>query len=206
MRTDCGTENVNLAALQTFLSGRINAHMYGSSPANQRIEAWWSFLRRSRTQWWINLFEDLIDFDVFHVGHMRETDCLRFCFMPVLRKDLDDVVRLWNTHRIRPSNGSVCPAGIPDILFFSPHSPAIDCSIRLSSDFMLPDSLQDQVRQSSVCADADFGYYLQIICNVNVWNSPSTVDEALSLYASTYSMQFGSYSERLLSFKTRQYF
>ena len=182
VRTDCGTENVNLAALQTFLSRRINAHVYGSSPSNQRIEAWWSFLRRSRSQWWINLFEDLIDFDVFHVGNVYETDCLRFCFMPILRGDLQDVVRLWNTHRIRPSSGSVCPAGIPDLLYFNPRDPAVDCSVHLTTDLVLPDSLRDQVKPSTVCAVNHFGDYLHRICYVNNWNSPETVDEALRLY------------------------
>jgi hypothetical protein len=47
IRTDCGTENVTIAALTTFLSGRPNAHAYRTSPSNQRIEAWWSFFHRS---------------------------------------------------------------------------------------------------------------------------------------------------------------
>jgi hypothetical protein len=38
LRTDNGTENVNMAAIH--LAG-TNAHKYGSSPANQRIECWW---------------------------------------------------------------------------------------------------------------------------------------------------------------------
>ena len=49
LRTDNGTENVIMAAMQAYfrsdgddeLAG-VNAHRYGSSPANQRIECWWS--------------------------------------------------------------------------------------------------------------------------------------------------------------------
>jgi hypothetical protein len=47
LRTDNGTENVNMAAIQSYLhsSGEddfagASAHKYGSSPANQRIKAW----------------------------------------------------------------------------------------------------------------------------------------------------------------------
>ena len=38
VQTDCGTENGILAALQCALVGSADAHRYGSSPSNQRIE------------------------------------------------------------------------------------------------------------------------------------------------------------------------
>ena len=46
LRTDCGTENVMIAAIQSLVSGH---HAYGTSPGNQRIEAWWSFYRRQHS-------------------------------------------------------------------------------------------------------------------------------------------------------------
>jgi len=45
-----------IAAIQAFVAGNQQAHVYGTSPGNQRIEAWWSFYRRLRSQWWIELF------------------------------------------------------------------------------------------------------------------------------------------------------
>jgi len=50
LRTDLGTENVLIAAIQAFVAGSQQAHVYGTSPGNQRIEAWWSFYRRLRSQ------------------------------------------------------------------------------------------------------------------------------------------------------------
>ena len=47
-------------------------------------------------------------------------DCLQFCFMHILQRELDAVVHEWNTHRIRPSKDCLVPAGIPDELFFLP--------------------------------------------------------------------------------------
>jgi hypothetical protein len=41
VQSDCGTENVIVAALQNFFSDSENAHVYGSSYHNQRIEALW---------------------------------------------------------------------------------------------------------------------------------------------------------------------
>ncbi len=105
VRTDCGTENVTVAAIQSLVAGSTSGHIYGTSPGNQRIEAWWSFFRRYRSQWWIEVFEDLVEFGAFHTGCVMEIECLRFCFMAVIQADLDEVRRQWNTHRIRPSAG-----------------------------------------------------------------------------------------------------
>ena len=54
IRTDRGTENSIMATALCFLrrndtdsQSGINPHRYGSSHSNQRIEAWWAYLRRS---------------------------------------------------------------------------------------------------------------------------------------------------------------
>lgn len=91
VRTDRGTENVTMAALQELLRGDRNAHIYGTSPTNQRIEAWWSFFRIGHVQWWMDLFSSFVDDNTFHPGNERHTDCLRFCFMTILREHLKEV-------------------------------------------------------------------------------------------------------------------
>ena len=58
--TDLGTENGLAAAIHTFFRIDPNSH------SNQRIEGWWSFLRKDQTSWWMNFFKDLVD-----VGHPR---------------------------------------------------------------------------------------------------------------------------------------
>lgn len=35
--------------------------LYGKSVENQRIEAWWGFLRKSIADWWMRFFKDLTD-------------------------------------------------------------------------------------------------------------------------------------------------
>jgi len=90
--------------------------MYGRSVANQRIEAWWSILRKMNTDLWINYFKDLretglYDDDIVHVH------CLKFCFMPLIREELHHVTDLWNLHKIRPQpSNRDSPSGRPDIL------------------------------------------------------------------------------------------
>ena len=45
--TDCGTENGVMAAVQCTFQQDAEAHKYGSSPVNQRIEGSWVFYRRN---------------------------------------------------------------------------------------------------------------------------------------------------------------
>ena len=103
VRSDCGTENGLLAATQCFFMNDLESHIYGTSPHNQRIEAWWSFYRRSRATWWINFFKDLMERSVFTPGNDLEMECLWFCFSNLIQHDLDTVKDHWNTHFIRRS-------------------------------------------------------------------------------------------------------
>lgn len=55
LRTDFGTENGTMAAIQCTLRHEhtdyyagSSSHSYGSSTGNQRIESWWSFFRKGR--------------------------------------------------------------------------------------------------------------------------------------------------------------
>jgi len=120
-----------------------DSHTYGTSPGNQRIEAWWSFYRRQHSQWWIDLFEALVSSGSFHPGNVRETDCLRFCFMKLMQQDLDEVRRQWNIHRTRPSAGATCPPGVPDELIYLPRPPATNQLV--NTDKLLPDEVLQHV-------------------------------------------------------------
>ena len=153
LRTDCGTENTIIAALQASLRHDQRSHVYGTSPSNQRIEAWWAFLRRNSSQWWMDFFSTFVEGGTFHIGHHRETDCLRYCFMGIVRRHLSQVVQYWNSHRIRPSRGSRCPAGVPDILYCLPSPPAEDCGHPISP---LNDRIRVLLTVPTVCDDSDF--------------------------------------------------
>lgn len=102
--------------------------------------------------------------------------------MNILREDLKAVSRQWNTHCIRPSAGAVCPAGVPDILYFMPSPPAIDCRVNVSDPITLPVQMQSEIQYPSVCVDANLGAYMHYLCQFNGWQAPCTCDEALQLY------------------------
>ena len=181
VRTDCGTDNMTVAAIQTLVLGDAAAHRYGTSPGNQRIEAWWSFYRRNRSQFWIELFEHLVHTGVFNPENPREVDCIRYCFMSVVQSDLDAIRRHWNTHRIRPSVGSRCPAGIPDILYYLPEPAAEDCAFH--SQVQLPGQLLRELEQPRACEDSSIADYLHYLQNFHNLPVPHDAESALQLYS-----------------------
>jgi len=181
VRTDCGTENTLVAAIQTSVTHRLSSHVYGSSPGNQRIECWWSFFRRNRSSWWLELFEDLIHLRAYDPSIPEQVNCLRFCFMRCVQSDLDEVRRDWNIHRIRPSRDARCPAGIPDELFYLPPPTAFDCIIWNGA--ALPTELLNQLEEPRTCDNNDLLDYFMYLCNNRGWPSqPTDVNSATELY------------------------
>ena len=128
LRTDRGTENGIMSSGQCFLRRNgtdsfagLKAHRFGSSHSNQRIEAWWAYLRRSWTSWWINFFKDLIDAGNLDTSNKMHMECIWFCFNKIIQKELDEVREEWNNHYIRKSRHHTA-SGIPNTLYYLPDS------------------------------------------------------------------------------------
>ncbi|XP_051798985.1 uncharacterized protein LOC127532017 [Acanthochromis polyacanthus] len=126
LRTDCGTENGIMAALHCTLRSEhtdefagAKSHMYGTSTSNQRIESWWSYFRKQRSQFWMDLFSDLRERHLFN-GSPAHTKLVQYCFLGVLQKELDEYKLYWNTHTIRPVHQSRCPSGKPEAMYHIP--------------------------------------------------------------------------------------
>ena len=47
-------------------------------------------------------------------------ECLKFCFNDVIQRELDDIKKVHNTHRIRRFPNQECPSGRPDIMYSIP--------------------------------------------------------------------------------------
>ena len=119
VQTDCGTENGILAALQCALVGSTDAHRYGSSPSNQRIENWWSHNKRLHMAWVIDHFKSLVDEGKYHLGNCFHKECAWYAYSIFLQQELDTFNVEWNNHYIRKSKNSRI-SGIPDELFSTP--------------------------------------------------------------------------------------
>ncbi|CAL8241411.1 unnamed protein product [Gadus morhua 'NCC'] len=191
LRTDCGTENGDMAAIQCSLredhtdefAGPLS-HMYGTSTANQRIESWWSIFRKQRTQFWMDLFSDLRDRHYFNGTH--EHKCLvRYVFLGIFQKELDEHRELWNNHTIRPVRQSLCPSGKPETMYHLPHRfGGRDCGFQVDPQVL--QEFKDLLPPTnSLCGDDDLQAYFanlerqsQLAPPIN-W--PAAVDNYLAL-------------------------
>ena len=124
LRMDLGTENVYCEELQVFFTKSSNSFLYAASTRNQRIEAFWSRLKKLNLSWWIDFFSNLIKCRIFNPGSHLHREALIFRFMPVIQAQLNDFVRIWNIRKIRKL--STCPGSVPEILFNAPSTVAFD--------------------------------------------------------------------------------
>ena len=124
IRTDCGTENCVLAAIQCYFPrehtdevAEDKEDIYESSHSNQQIEAWWSCLRRNCSSFIINFFKEMVKSGEYNSDDKLEKECAKFCFTGVIKKELNRFKSQWNTHYIRKSEFSQVH-GRPDELYF----------------------------------------------------------------------------------------
>jgi hypothetical protein len=135
IRTDRGTE-VDLMAgahLSLFIesatrqgwteadNGPIqleDCFIFGKSTSNTRIEGLWNWQRRQQTDPWLGFFDFLSQQDLFRPNSLADEIGLLFVFMPILREELRQFVRLWNSHHIRKqSKRTHHVAGAPNELY-----------------------------------------------------------------------------------------
>lgn len=81
VRGDMGNENGHIAQMQTFLGGSF---VYGTSQHNQRIESWWSQLRKGDAQFWIEFFGQLKNDEKFD-GDTVDKNLIQFCFTKLVQ-------------------------------------------------------------------------------------------------------------------------
>lgn len=127
IRSDDGTENSILEAVQIALRlghsdtyAGINSFIIGTSPANQRIESFWSQLAKDRPIWWRQFFKELSDMGYLDADNKFIVECVRYCFMQLIRSDLEDLAVRWNQHIIASSKDATAPRGRPDTMYFVP--------------------------------------------------------------------------------------
>eukprot|EP00794_Sanderia_malayensis_P006400 gene6400-7134_t len=156
--SDRGTENGIAAAMQCKLreSGidvqqGFQSHRYCSSPANQRIEGWWSFYRCNRSSWWIDFFKCMADSGILLLGANLHMECLWLCFGNLINKDIAAVRDHWNSHWIS-KNRYATVHGIPDVMYFLPeYHNRQNCLVNVPDNQL--DELQDETFRISSMFD-----------------------------------------------------
>ena len=89
VRGDCGTENVNIKNIQEALmangqNGHQAAYIEGQSSSNQRIEVFWSHLRKQCLEYWICMLSTIEEQGEF-LGDFIDKNIAQFCFMPIIQ-------------------------------------------------------------------------------------------------------------------------
>lgn len=189
VRADRGSENIVIGGIQAFLRENHDDNLsgersfrYGSSVTNQRIESWWSYFRKHRSDWWINLFKDFCDEGIYEPSVAYQKTCMFFSFHGILQSELDDVKRMWNNHTIRNSREAETPGGKPDVLFYAPdltggENRQKELDMRT---FAIVKEMYGDVQD--VPYTVEFLRFAALIMNEKNVNVPSTVAEAKALY------------------------
>lgn len=127
VRSDLGTENSLVECLQiafrldhTDEYAGANSCVKGKSTANQRVESFWGHMRRRCIQFWISYFKDMMDEGHFYKKDPLQLECLRYCFVPLISFDLEEVKHEWNRHTIRRQKRDSVIPGKPNYMFYMP--------------------------------------------------------------------------------------
>ena len=193
VRGDRGTENVFVARIQRHLRENHSdsfagekSFLYGRSVSNQRIEAWWSFLRKTETNWWMNFLKDLREQGIYSDVDPVQVECLKFAFMPVIQDELDRVTMHWNLHKIRPSSNDESPSSRPDVLYFLPELNGKNSR----GQYVNMDEIEEIQEMSNHHVNrfdarrVDFVELASLIMEDERLSMPHTAHEALDLYMS----------------------
>lgn len=93
-----GTENKTVEKIQSVLHELFGVEdaerppfLYGKSCHNQRIEAWWSILRKHNAQFWMNLFQMFKEDNLFN-GSWLDISLIQYCFMDIVQVNLNFII------------------------------------------------------------------------------------------------------------------
>jgi hypothetical protein len=186
-RTDYGTENGTIAAMQCYFRANNNApfsgehaHVYGTSTMNQRVENFWSHFKKSCSNWWIQFFKDLIDSGQTDIANEIHKECLWFCFNGIIQEAFNEMKHYSNTHNVRSSRHETV-GGVPDILFHLPEqTDAFDCSVNVSKDKL--SEMESKCASEEEDEENIFQEYFHYIMDNEGLSYPSNCEEALNLF------------------------
>jgi hypothetical protein len=106
-------------------------YWFGTSTANQRIEAWWGQLAKGSLNKWKIYFQDLRRRRLFSRKSLPDMIAMLCIYMPIIRHAVDRFVHLWNRHQIRPqANRSYAVPGRPWMNYHHPPKDIRDYGVR----------------------------------------------------------------------------
>lgn len=114
--------------------------LFGTSKANQRIEAWWNQMCGTALGRWRDTFIEMSYMQVFDPQKMIDRIAIKAIYIPIIQDEAKQFVYQWNNHRIRkqPERPHTIP-GIPGVLYNYPEkSGAEQCGLVVDSSLLEP--------------------------------------------------------------------
>ncbi|KAE8577806.1 hypothetical protein XENTR_v10023069 [Xenopus tropicalis] len=188
IRTDHGTENGHIEQMQKFLRRQQTdnyagerSFMYGRSTANQRIEGWWSILRKQNVQFWINLFQTIQN-DGHFSGNFLDKSLIQFCFLNLIQDELDEVVQTWNSHIIRQSSQQTTYAGRPALLYLLPGVYGVEDRLKPVDSDEVSLCREECLPKGQYPCDKTIFDLCCLLMEENAWGAPEDPFYATDLY------------------------
>lgn len=179
VQKDCAMEN-------GILAGKVAAHRYSLSHANQRVENWWSHSKRGFTAWVIDFFKALGTERELSLGNYLQVECVWFVCFDFLQLELEKVKHEWKMCHIRQSRRDTV-SGIPDELCYLPHTCGFeDCGSEVSADDI--DNILNQrdiYVQAELAKEVDdelLGYFKYVMREEGLTHPPEDWRQAKDMY------------------------
>lgn len=67
---------------------------------------------------WINYFKDMDNLGVFDIFDVVYLECVRYCFLLIINRELYRVIQYWNEYIIRRNCNVDCLFGKLDVMYF----------------------------------------------------------------------------------------
>ena len=180
IKADNGTEHFLIEPMHLHLSTlngnlEINHFSIITSPQNQRIESYWSVLQRDRLGWWRRFFQDLVDLELLNTKDPVVLDCIYYCFMGIIRQELNSVKEDWNSHIISS------PTGRPSCMYYLPHLyDKKDCVQKINKEEI--EEFDSVIGELPSGFTTKFSAFSRTVIPNNGIKAPTNPSEALNLY------------------------
>ena len=133
-----------------------------------------------RLGWWKQFFQDLVDSELLNTDDPVVLDCLHYCFMGIIREELNSVKEDWNTHIISRSHKSG-PTGRPSCMYYLPHLyDKQDCVERINKEEI--EEFNSVIGELPSNFTPKFSALARSVIPNNGIKTPKNPSEALNLY------------------------
>ncbi len=181
VRMDRGTENIYIEDLQVFFTGSQESFLYATSTRNQRIESFWSRLKKYRLSWWINFLDKMQKEILFKSYLETHVETLLFVFLPIIQNELVEFGRVWNSRNVRQS--AAAPGGKPEMLYTLPHQIGFsEQGVRVTSENLAIASEVIGIKHCPVSKNDDLHQLLSCYCQIENIIRPSDACTGLDVY------------------------